>query len=51
MVPNKLMSLKYIPKEGEVSLSLSEAEIALIRYLKRYIWHLNITSASIRSSF
>ena len=37
MAPDKLMSFKYIPKEGGKPLSLNEVEISLILCLKGYI--------------
>ena len=42
MASDKLISFKHIPKEGEESLCLNEAEIALIRYILRDISSIQI---------
>ena len=51
MTNENLMSFKYIEEEGKEPLSLNGAEISLIRVLKGYIWHLNMTSTSIGNDF
>ena len=51
MPPDRLMSFKCVPKEGEEPLSLNEAEVALIRCLKGHVWHLNMSSESIGHDF
>ena len=37
MASERLMSFKYIPKEGKESLSLNRAKISLIQCLEEYI--------------
>ena len=51
MTNENLMSFKYIKEEEKEPLSLNGAEISLIRVLKGYIWHLNMTSTSIGNDF
>ena len=46
-----LIKYEYVPSKGEVPLSINSAEFALLRSLKRHIWHLNMTSQSIRNDF
>ena len=51
IIKENLMDFKYILKEEEELLSLNRADISLIQVLKRYIWYLNMTFASIGSNF
>ena len=44
-----LIKYKHIPSKGEVPLSINSTEFVLLRSLKRHIWHLNMTSQSIRN--
>ena len=51
IIKENSMDFKYILKEEEELLSLNRADISLIQVLKRYIWYLNMTFASIGSNF
>ena len=46
-----LMKHEHISSKEEVSLSINSAEFVLLRSLKGYIWHLNMTFQSIGNDF